>query len=121
MKRISLSLLTAAALTFAIPGARAAGKAARHAPSNTLSFFIPAPRRPAIATAGAARDALRRHGMAAIRGLGRIGDYWEAEGLRRGRPVVGYAYRDGEVSIRGATPEQLVETFGRLPLARSAS
>lgn len=122
MTRISLSLLAAAAaLVLTMPGAYAAGTAARDARPITMSVSIPAPHRPAIATAGAAYRALRRHGMTAIRGLGLIGDYWEAEGLRRGKPVVGYAYRDGALSIRRATPGQLFAAFGRLPLPRGVS
>ncbi len=123
MTRISLSLLAAAALVLAMPGARAAGLQGLkdRAPHHRVIFSIPAPHGPVIATAGEARRALRRDGMTAIHGLGLIGDYWEAEGLRRGVPVVGYAYRDGTLSIRRATPGQLFAAFGRLPLSRGVS
>ena len=59
-----------------------------------------------------ARAVLRRHGVAEIRGLARIGDYWEAAATEHGRPVVVYLLDNGNLSIRHYSRTAMAATFG---------
>lgn len=67
---------------------------------------------PHFERAGCAAATLRAHGLRDIRGLARVGDYWEAEGFDRGRRVVAYLLADGTLEIRHATRAATARTFG---------
>lgn len=58
-----------------------------------------------------ARATLRRHGLADIRGLGRVGDYWEAEARSGGKPVVVYLIDNGALYIRHYSRAAVAATF----------
>lgn len=61
---------------------------------------------------GWARAVLSCHGLTEIRGLARIGDYWEAAATDRGRSVVVYLLDNGNLSIRHYSRAAMAATFG---------
>ena len=59
---------------------------------------------PKIATEGDALQALHRQGVVRISRIGHVGNYWESDGMLNGRPVVGYAFDNGAVETKPASP-----------------
>lgn len=119
--RVSMSLaalLTAAALapspamaaTMANGDVYAMGTTEQPLPLPLPLSGTPAPR---FEQSAWARATLRHHGLHDIRGLARIGDYWEAEARSGNDTVVAYLVDDGTLAIRHASPATLALTFGR--------
>ena len=48
-----------------------------------------------VVTDDEALAVLHRHGIAQVSTLGRVGDYWEGEGMLKGKPVIAYVFTDG--------------------------
>lgn len=67
---------------------------------------------PRFERASWARAVLHRHGVAEIRSLARIGDYWEAAATEHGRPIVVYLLDNGNLSIRHYSRAAMAATFG---------
>jgi hypothetical protein len=63
---------------------------------------------PKIATEDQALATLRARGLTHIAGLGLVGDYWEGEGVLRGRPVVAYLFGNGALEVKPAQPGEHV-------------
>lgn len=59
---------------------------------------------PKIDTPSQALAALRAHGVADVNRLGKVGDYWESDGIVAGQPVVAYVFDNGAVEVKGSTP-----------------
>jgi hypothetical protein len=67
--------------------------------------------RPAkVATDAQALAALQQRGIARISSLGRVGDYWEGQGVLAGKPVVAYVFADAALQIQTAAPGERVRT-----------
>lgn len=60
-----------------------------------------------IATASEALAALQARGVADVRRLGQVGDYWESDGRLAGEPVVAYVFDDGAVEVKPSAPGAL--------------
>jgi len=76
---------------------------------------------PAIATQGQALAALSHRGVADVRCLALVGDYWEGAGMLGGKPVVAYVFDNGALEIHPASPGALMQAFGTLPQPSGAS
>ena len=63
-----------------------------------------------VATDAQALAVLHQRGMARVSGLGRVGDYWEGEGMLAGKPVIAYVFSDGALRIQPAAPGDRVRT-----------
>jgi hypothetical protein len=63
-----------------------------------------------VATDEQALAVLHQRGIARVRSLGRVGDYWEGEGLLAGKPVVAYVFTDGALQIQPAAPGERIRT-----------
>jgi len=63
-----------------------------------------------VATDGQALVALHQRGIARISRLGRVGDYWEGQGILGGKPVIAYVFSDGALQIQPAAPGERVRT-----------
>jgi hypothetical protein len=63
-----------------------------------------------IATDAQALSVLHQRGVAHVSSLGRVGDYWEGEGLLAGRPVIAYVFVDGALTIHPAAPGDRIRT-----------
>jgi len=63
-----------------------------------------------IATDAQALSVLHQRGIAHVSSLGRVGDYWEGEGLLAGRPVIAYVFADGALKIQPAAPGDRIRT-----------
>jgi hypothetical protein len=61
-----------------------------------------------VATDAQALVVLHQRGIARVRSLGRVGDYWEGEGMLAGKPVIAYVYGDGALQIQPAVPGERV-------------
>jgi hypothetical protein len=57
-----------------------------------------------VVTDDEALAVLHRHGIAQVSTLGRVGDYWEGEGMLKGKPVIAYVFTDGALRIQSASP-----------------
>ena len=110
MTNLSRRALAALGLVLAAAPAFAAAPALAR-----TAIVIPPPPQPKIATESAALAALRHDGIRKVERLGRVGDYWESEGLLDGRPVVAYLYADGALEVQPATATALLQAFGALP------
>lgn len=53
---------------------------------------------------------LHHRGMARVSSFGRVGDYWEGEGMLAGKPVIAYVFGDGALRIQPAAPGDRVRT-----------
>lgn len=62
---------------------------------------------PKIATEAQALHALQRRGVARVRHIGKVGDYWESDGMLNGKPVVAYVFDSGAIEIKPAAPDTL--------------
>jgi Na+/H+-dicarboxylate symporter len=71
-----------------------------------------------ITTAAAARLQLRARGLADIRDLWHIGDYWESEVAVAGKPMVAYLFDNGTLWLRRYPRAEMRQAFGG-PAARS--
>jgi hypothetical protein len=90
------------------------------APACAQSTLIPPPYDgsrppPKIAVASQALATLHQHGISDIRRFGRVGDYWEAEGTKGGKPVIAYVFATGVVEVKPANRTMLRQAFGALP------
>ena len=56
-----------------------------------------------VATDEQALAVLHQRGIARVSSLGRVGDYWESEGMLAGKPVIAYVFTDGALQIQPAT------------------
>lgn len=65
-----------------------------------------------IKTAAAARQALHAHGLADIRHLWHIGDYWESEVESRGEVMVAYLFDNGVLWLRHYPHAEMRQAFG---------
>jgi len=74
-----------------------------------------------VETENGALAVLHRCGVNSVAGLGRVGDYWEGEGLLRGKPVVAYLYDEGTLSLQRYPTKQLMAAFGALPRTHGLS
>jgi hypothetical protein len=63
-----------------------------------------------IATDAQALAALHQRGVARVSSLGRVGDYWESEGMLAGKRVIAYVFTDGALQIQPAAPGERVRT-----------
>ena len=63
-----------------------------------------------VATDEQALTVLHQRGIARVSSLGRVGDYWEGEGLLAGRPVIAYVFTSGALQIQPAAPGDRVRT-----------
>lgn len=63
-----------------------------------------------VATDEQAAAVLHKRGIAHVSSLGRVGDYWEGEGLLAGKPVIAYVFADGALRIEPAAPGDRVRT-----------
>ena len=63
-----------------------------------------------IATDGQALAVLHQRGVGHVSGLGRVGDYWEGEGMLAGKPVIAYVFTSGALEIQPAAPGERVRT-----------
>jgi hypothetical protein len=63
-----------------------------------------------VATDAQAIAALHQRGVARVSSLGRVGDYWEGEGMLAGKPVIVYVFSDGALQIQPAAPGERVRT-----------
>lgn len=63
-----------------------------------------------VATDAQALAVLHQRGIARVSSLGRVGDYWEGEGLLAGKPVIAYVFTSGALQIQPATPGDRVRT-----------
>jgi hypothetical protein len=63
-----------------------------------------------VATDDQAITVLHQRGIAHVSSLGRVGDYWEGEGLLAGKPVIAYVFADGALQIQPATSGDRVRT-----------
>jgi hypothetical protein len=114
------TIAMAAAFGMAAPPATAASMppgavdamSARPAPSLPLMPPLNGATPPRFERANWASATLRAHGLRDIRGLARVGDYWEASAVERGRRVVVYLLSDGALDIRPATREAVARAFG---------
>jgi hypothetical protein len=113
MKRMSAFALALGAAAFWAPAAVAQN-------DLTVDLMAPpfaGPPAPAIVTDDQALAALHQRGVAAVRRLGRVGDYWEGEGLLGGRPVLAYVFEDGATATRPAAPSDVRQALNVLPPA----
>jgi hypothetical protein len=69
---------------------------------------------PKVATDAQALATLHQRGIARVSGFGRVGDYWEGEGMLAGKPVVAYVFADGALQIQAAGPGERVRTQSAL-------
>lgn len=60
---------------------------------------------PKIATQAQAIGVLQQRGIADIRHIGKVGDYWESDGVLRNKPIVAYVFDSGAIEIKPAAPE----------------
>jgi hypothetical protein len=67
---------------------------------------------PSFERASWARAMLRRHGLRDIRGLSRVGDYWEAEARSGGQQIVVYLINNGMLLIRHYSHGAIAAAFG---------
>ena len=63
---------------------------------------------PKVATDAQALAALHQRGIARVSSFGRVGDYWEGQGMLAGKPVVGYVFADGALQIQPTAPGERV-------------
>ena len=63
-----------------------------------------------VATDAQALTVLHQRGIARVSSLGRVGDYWEGEGLLAGKPVIAYVFSDGALRVQPAAPGDRVRT-----------
>jgi hypothetical protein len=63
-----------------------------------------------VATDAQALAALRQRGIARVSGFGRVGDYWESEGMLAGKPVIAYVFTNGALEIQPAAPGDRIRT-----------
>lgn len=63
-----------------------------------------------VATDDQALAALHQRGIARVSSFGRVGDYWEGEGMLAGKPVIAYVFTDGALQIQPASPGERVRT-----------
>lgn len=63
-----------------------------------------------VATDAQALAALHQRGIARASSFGRVGDYWESEGMLAGKPVIAYVFSDGALQIQPAAPGERVRT-----------
>ena len=63
-----------------------------------------------VATDSEALAILHQRGMARVSSLGRVGDYWEGEGMLAGKPVIAYVFSDGALRIQPAAPGDRIRT-----------
>jgi hypothetical protein len=61
-----------------------------------------------VATDAQALAALHQRGIVRVSSFGRVGDYWEGEGLLAGKPVIAYVFSDGALQIQPAAPGERV-------------
>jgi hypothetical protein len=57
-----------------------------------------------VATDDEALAVLHHNGIAQVKTLGHVGDYWEGEGTLQGKPVIAYVFTDGALKIQPAGP-----------------
>ncbi|HEY1505114.1 MAG TPA: hypothetical protein VGF92_12490 [Stellaceae bacterium] len=57
-----------------------------------------------VATDAQALAVLHQRGVARVSTLGRVGDYWEGEGMLAGKPVIAYVFASGALQIQPAAP-----------------
>lgn len=63
-----------------------------------------------VATDAQALAVLHQRGIARVNSLGRVGDYWEGEGMLAGKPVIAYVYGDGALQVQPAAPGERVRS-----------
>ncbi len=63
-----------------------------------------------VATDAQALATLHQRGIARVSSFGRVGDYWEGQGMLAGKPVVAYIFGDGALQIQPAAPGERVRT-----------
>ncbi len=69
-----------------------------------------------VATDAQALAALHQRGIARVSSFGRVGDYWESEGMLAGKPVIAYVFTDGALQIQPAIPgERIRAQSAQLP------
>ena len=56
-----------------------------------------------VVTDAQALAALHQRGIARVSSFGRVGDYWEGEGMLAGKPVIAYVFGNG-AQFRGPCP-----------------
>ncbi len=110
--RLSVGLRRAA--TIGLVAAGLASFLPAGAPAMPARIFpitaVPSPR---ISTEAQARHAMLRHGLKNVTQLGPVGDYWEANADKRGKPVVVYLFADGTLRVE-RHPKIMVEAGGRM-------
>lgn len=62
---------------------------------------------PKVDTQSQALAALQARGVADVNRLGKVGDYWESDGIVGGQPVVAYVFDNGAVEVKSSTPAAL--------------
>jgi hypothetical protein len=62
---------------------------------------------PKVATEAQAVGALRQRGIVGIRHIGKVGDYWESDGILNDKPIVAYVFDSGAIEIKPGAPEAL--------------
>jgi len=63
-----------------------------------------------VATDEQALAMLHQRGIAGVSNFGRVGDYWQSEGVLAGRPVIAYVFTDGALETRPVAPGERVPT-----------
>ena len=68
-----------------------------------------------VATDEQALAVLQQRGIARMSNFGRVGDYWQSEGMLAGRPIIAYVFADGALETRPAAPERVPTQSVQLP------
>ena len=71
---------------------------------------------PKIATEAQALDALHQRGVANVGRIGKVGDYWESDGVLNGKPIVAYVFGNGGVDIKPSTATAPVQAAALPPV-----
>lgn len=121
MAHFGSALILAAVAAVALGPPAVANAGAWGFEAATAPASVAASSTPRITSAAQAHRILSEHGVTAIRRLGQIGDYWEAEGLVKGAPVAAYLFTNGTLSIRHYAPDLLAQAFGASPQAQETA
>jgi hypothetical protein len=97
MTRILRNMMVAAAMTVA------AGPA--FAQTNLVLPPYNGDPAPKVATESDALTALNQRGVADVQRLGKVGDYWESDGVLNGRPIIAYVFDSGAIEIKPSAPD----------------
>ncbi len=110
MKRMSALVLGLSGLLLAAP---AFAQGDRVVNLMAPPFNVPPPAK--VVRSDQALAALHHSGLRDVRRLGRVGDYWEGEGMLRGKATLAFVFENGAVTLKPATAAALRQALNVLP------